>query len=147
MLDKSLIGTTLHVATVDVERGAITCFARVIGETNLVYFDESSARAAGYRSLPVPPTFLFCLESRATDPGRLIELAQLDLGRVLHAEQQFDYRSTACAGDRLTFETTIADIYDKKGGALEFLVTHTRVTNQDGAHVADLRMSLVQRNA
>ncbi|MNF06367.1 hypothetical protein D3C80_2063010 [compost metagenome] len=49
------------------------------------------------------------------------------------------------AGDTLTFDTRVADVYDKKGGALQFVVNETRVTNQDGEHIADLRSSLVQR--
>ncbi|MNP81706.1 hypothetical protein D3C76_1801440 [compost metagenome] len=68
-----------------------------------------------------------------------------DLGRILHAEQQFNYHRMAFAGDVLTFETRIADVYEKKGGALQFVVQETRVTNQDGEHIADLRSSLVQR--
>ena len=66
--------------------------------------------------------------------------------RILHGEQSFDYHRMAYAGDTLHFKTTIADIYDKKGGALEFVVRETRVANQDGEHVADLRSVLVYRN-
>ena len=40
----------------------------------------------------------------------------------------------------------IGSIYDKKGGALDFLVRRTTVTNQDGVHVADLQNTTVQRN-
>jgi len=46
----------------------------------------------------------------------------------------------------LRFESRIADIYDKKNGALEFVVRETRVTNQKGEHIADLRSVIVQRN-
>jgi acyl dehydratase len=52
----------------------------------------------------------------------------------------------AYAGDRLDFEQRIADIYDKKNGALEFVVRETRVTNQHGALVAELRGVTVVRN-
>lgn len=50
------------------------------------------------------------------------------------------------AGDTLTFEPRIDDIYDKKNGALDFVIRTTRVTNQHGEHVADLRAVIVQRN-
>ncbi len=46
----------------------------------------------------------------------------------------------------ILFESRIADIYDKKGSALDFVVCETRVTNQKGEHVADLRSVIVQRN-
>jgi acyl dehydratase len=51
----------------------------------------------------------------------------------------------AYAGDTLSFETKVADVYDKKDGALHFVVSNTRVTNQNGEHVADLRGTLVER--
>jgi hypothetical protein len=48
-------------------------------------------------------------------------------------------------GDTLTYEPCIVDVYDKKGGALEFLVKESRITNQDGVQVAAARSVLVQR--
>jgi acyl dehydratase len=52
----------------------------------------------------------------------------------------------AYAGDVLRFEQRIEDIYDKKDGALEFVVRKTHVSNQRGEHVADLRAVTVLRN-
>jgi hypothetical protein len=46
----------------------------------------------------------------------------------------------------LTFRTKITDIYDKKGGALEFFVRSTTVTNQTGARVAENRGVVVVRS-
>ncbi|MNT72622.1 hypothetical protein D3C72_2112440 [compost metagenome] len=127
------------------EKGRLRFFAKAIGETNPLYSDEAAARAAGYKSLPVPPTFLFCLQGEGRDLGEFLALLQWDLGRILHAEQEFTYHKPAVAGDVLTFDTRVADVYEKKGGALQFVVQDTRVTNQDGEHIADLRCSLVQR--
>ncbi|MNF15520.1 hypothetical protein D3C80_2181650 [compost metagenome] len=75
----------------------------------------------------------------------LLDLIGFDLGRILHAEQSFVYHKMAYAGDVLTFDSVISDIYEKKGGALQFLVIEARVTNQDGEHIDDVRSSLVQR--
>lgn len=146
MIDKAQIGRAFPPHTVEVEKGRLRFFARAIGETQALYTDEAAARQAGYRSLPVPPTFLFSLDLEQAEPfGWFLEVG-LDLARVLHGEQTFVYHAPACAGDRLTFSSRIADIYDKKNGALEFVVKQTRVTNQDGEHVADLRSVIVQRN-
>ncbi|MCG8906836.1 MaoC family dehydratase N-terminal domain-containing protein [Pseudomonas sp. DP-17] len=146
MADKSLIGRSTGVTTTEVEKGRLRFFAKAIGETDPVYFDEEVARAAGYRTLPVPPTFLMCLESEGRNPQAIVEeVMGFDLGRILHAEQEFIYYRMAFAGDVLTFDTRIADVYEKKGGALQFVVQETRVSNQDGEHVADIRSSLVQR--
>ncbi|MFV0278044.1 MAG: MaoC family dehydratase N-terminal domain-containing protein, partial [Parahaliea sp.] len=83
--------------------------------------------------------------SDGRDLVAFLNLVKFDLARILHAEQGFSYHKPAVAGDVLTFESKIADIYEKKNGALQFVVTETRVTNQDGEHIADLRSSLVQR--
>lgn len=69
----------------------------------------------------------------------------VNLLHILHGEQRFDYHAMAYAGDTLTFESRISDIFQRKGGALDFVVKETRVTNQDGVHVADLRSTVVQR--
>ncbi len=56
-----------------------------------------------------------------------------DLREVLHGEQTFTYHVPICAGDTLTFEPHIADIFDKKNGALEFIVREVAVKNQTAA--------------
>ena len=53
----------------------------------------------------------------------------------------------AYAGDTLTFRPRVADIYEKKGGALEFVVRKTSVHNQRDELVAELRCVTVVRNA
>lgn len=147
MIDRKYIGHTLPAFEVEVEKGRLRFFAKATGQQDRVYGDEAAARDAGHPALPVPPTFLFCLEMEAPNPAAMRELLAIDIGKVLHGEQQFDYHAMAYAGDRLRFEPRIADIYDKKNGALEFIVRETRVSNQRGEHVADLRCVTVVRNA
>jgi acyl dehydratase len=146
MIDRRWIGHTLPASTFDIERGRLKFFAKAIGETDPVYLDESAARRAGHPDLPAPPTFLFAAE---LDSGTLLGMFD-DLGvalaDVLHGEQGFTYRRMLHAGDRVTVESRITDIYDRKGGALEFIVKDSRVTDAGGAHVADLRATLVVRN-
>ncbi|TDF83829.1 MaoC family dehydratase N-terminal domain-containing protein [Pseudomonas sp. H9] len=145
MTDKSLIGHPLGTFSVDVEKGRLRFFAKATGQNDPIYTDEAAAKAAGHKALPMPPTFLFCLAGEGVDRVSLLKMLNWDLGRILHAEQSFTYHKMAYAGDVLTFETRISDIYEKKGGALQFMVQETRVTNQDGEHIADVRCSLVQR--
>jgi acyl dehydratase len=105
-----------------------------------------AAKQAGYRDLPVPPTFFFGIELEAPDPFAFVAELGVDLRTVLHGEQKFDYRQMAYAGDELTATSRIADMYEKKGGLLEFVVRETTVTNQDGAVVAVMRSSTVVQN-
>lgn len=146
MIDTRHIGHTLPPYAVDVEKGRLKFFAKAIGQTDPVYTDDAAAKAAGYPSLPVPPTFLFCLEMDSPNPGALRDLLDLPVPKVLHGEQRFTYHAMAFAGDTLTFAQRIADIYAKKDGLLEFVVRETRVTNQHGQHIADLHGITVVRH-
>jgi acyl dehydratase len=144
VIDKRLIGMRLPAFTATVDAWRLRFFAKAIGETNPVYFDDAAARDAGYPALPLPPTFLFSLEFEQTSSGWRDELGIVS-SRILHGEQSFVYHRMAHAGDVLHYDSRIADIYDKKNGALWFIVRETRVTNQRGEHVADLRSVIVQR--
>ncbi|MEU5397911.1 MaoC family dehydratase N-terminal domain-containing protein [Streptomyces sp. NPDC005963] len=143
-LDRSLIGTTSPELVVDVERGRLRFFAKATGQTDPVHHDLDAARAAGHRDLPVPPTFLFCLGMEVPNPFDYLEELGIDPVTVLHGEQGFEYFAQAYAGDTLTYSTRISDIYEKKGGALQFLVRDTDVT-RDGELVARLTASAVIR--
>ena len=147
MIDKRFIGHVMPTFSAVVEAGRLRFFAKATGQTDPLYSDEAPARAAGHPGLPVPPTFLFCLEMESPDPAAIRNLLGMDYRSLLHGEQGFTYHAMAYAGDTLTFEQRIEDIYDKKGGALEFVVRTTRVTNQHQQLVAELRCVTVIRNA
>ena len=147
MIDKQFIGYEVPPTLWDVEKGRIRFFAEVIGATDPIYFDASAAQAAGYRNVVAPPTFIFGAESDSGVLMTLLDTLKIDLREVLHGEQRFDYHAPVCAGDTLRFQTRVADIYDKKGGALEFVVNDTKVTNQLGEHVSDLHSVIVVRHA
>ncbi|SPB13783.1 hypothetical protein NOV72_01047 [Caballeronia novacaledonica] len=144
MIDKKHIGRKLPVFKASADAWRLRFFAKAIGETNPVYFVESAAHDAGHRALPLPPTFLFSLEFEQPDTQWRDDLG-IETSRILHGEQTFTYHRLAYAGDTLLYESHISDIYEKKGGALWFIVRETRVTNQHGEHVADLRSVIVQR--
>jgi acyl dehydratase len=147
MLDKAHIGKTLGRITTEVEKGRLRFFAKATGETNPIYIDEAAAKAAGYRSLPVPPSYFFCLPMiDDPDPTSWVTGLGVNLQYVLHGEQSFEYFDMAFAGDSLTFESRVTDIYDKKGGALEFLVTESTCVNQLNKVVAKMKCTTVIRN-
>ena len=146
MIDTAHIGHRFAPFSVEVEKGRLRFFAQATGQTDPVYTDSAAAAVAGHPGLPVPPTFLFCLEMDAPNPAALRELLDMPVPKILHAEQRFAYHAMCHAGDVLTFEQRIADIYAKKGGLLEFVRRETRVSNQHGAHVADLNTTTVVRH-
>jgi hypothetical protein len=141
----NVVGTALHPHLALVERGRLRFFAEAIGESDLRYRDVGAARNAGYPDLPVPPTFLFGLKLGEPEPlAWLVEL-DIDVRFVLHGSQKFSYERMAFAGDELLLEPRITDVYDKRGGALEFVVVETTVT-RDGERVATLSDTIVIRH-
>lgn len=146
MIDRKYIGWTFKPFTAEIEKGRLRFFAKATGQTNPVYFDEDIAREAGFPSLPAPPTFLFCLEMDAPNPQEMLQLLDVDIRSILHGEQHFTYHRPVCAGEALTFHSKINDIYEKKGGALEFIVREATVNDSAGKCVAELRRITVVRN-
>ena len=146
MIDKNLIGHEFEAVTLPVEEGRLRFVAKSIGETNPVYSDPEAARKAGHPALLAPPTFVFMLEVDAVDLQDLVSFFGCKLGQLLHGEQGFVYHAPIYAGDRITVKKKVVDIYDKKNGKLEFIITENDFINQDGVKVAETRTNYVIRN-
>lgn len=146
MIDRKWIGKDWGESVLHVERDRLRAFAHAIGETDPVYLDPLAARRAGYTDMLAPPTFVFAAEMDSGVLDRL--LADLDMPpeRLLHGEQSFRFHQPVCAGDTVTVRSTITDIFDKKAGALSFVVRESKATNQHGAVVCELKMVLVRLN-
>ena len=143
-MDARHVGHAFAPFTAQADAWRLRSFAKATGQIDPVYTDMDAARAAGHAGLPLPPTFLFCLESDAPEPNALLTLLGLDPGqRLLHAEQGFIYHRMAYCGDRLRFSQRLDQVQDKKGGALQFAQRSTRVTNQRNELVAELRQVIV----
>ncbi len=130
---------------VEIEKGRLAFFSKTIGETNPIYFDETEAHKKGHPSLLVPPTFLFSLSIEGeTLPEKYGPLG-MDLSKLLHGAQDFNYYSLAYAGDNLVFQAKIIDIFSKKDGALDFLIEETMVKNQHHSKIATLKQTYIMR--
>ena len=146
MIDKRWIGFKLPVSELNIDRSRLRFFSKAIGETSSIYTDVEAARAAGYADLPAPPTFLFAAELDSGASDQLLQKLEVPIAKILHGEQSFCYHESACAGDTITVRSIVDDIYDKKNGALEFIVKSSRATNQHDQLVAEMRIVIVVRN-
>jgi len=135
MIDRQFIGTTTAPTRITVDAWRVKLFCQAIGETSPVHWDEAAARAAGHRGCPVPPTYLKALESEHCSSATLLTLLQVSVGKVLHAEQSFEYQQPVHVGDEVEITRSVTDLYDKRAGALSFIVVQTgyRVDAQDVA--------------
>jgi hypothetical protein len=139
-----VVGTDFGPHDVLVEMGPLQLFARVVGLTDPEHRDPAAAAAAGLPGLLVPPTYLFGLERRHPEVPRIISRLGIEIGSVLHGEQTFRYKTQTYSGDVLTFRPRFADYYEKRAGALRFLVRETTVS-RGTEQVALLRNLLVAR--
>jgi acyl dehydratase len=140
------VGTTSPPVTATIERGRLRLFAKAVGQTDPAYVDVTAAQAAGYRDLPVPPTYLFGLELEQPDPFAWVRELGVDMSTVLHGTQSFSYAAMAYAGDELTVQSTITGVQSKKAGALELVDRRSEVTRR-GELIAVLEQTIVVRNA
>lgn len=146
MIDRSYIGHKREPLTVAVEPFQLRLFAKAIGETNPIYLEAEAAKAAGYRNMLAPPTFANALSMSSPDPFGDWPAMGIELAKVLHGEQKFEYFAPICAGDTITLQDEITDIYDKNDGAMEFMVSETAVSNQNGELVGKMTSVLIQRH-
>jgi acyl dehydratase len=146
-IDKSFIGRRRPPTRVRVEAAQLRMFLGSIGENGPIFRDAKVAMAAGFRGIPIPATYLFCLHMlSAEEPYQFYREIGIEVGRLLHGEQNFTYHSQVCVGDVLSFQAEIADVVDKKGGAMTLVTQRVRVENQDDQHVADMILNTLVLN-
>jgi len=143
-MDKSAVGLTGEPVTMAVELGKEREFARAIKDDNPIYFDEELAkREAG--GIMAPPTFLMTIGF--WDDGRGRPKLDMDLRRLLHGEQEFEYLKPIHVGDVLTAISKVEKVFEKqgsRGGTMTFGVTATEFRNQKGELVAISRSTAIE---
>jgi len=144
MINRDFIGLPIGPFEVTAEAGQIRLFAKATGQTNPIFFDDKAARAAGYRAIVAPPTFVHSLQHIGQrDPFALFAQLGVKLEDTLHGTQSFTYSELVCAGDVIRFQGAVSDIYAKKNGALEFFVQDILASNQLGREVARIQSTTI----
>jgi acyl dehydratase len=146
---QAVVGVESPPWTHEVTTTSVRAFARGVGYTDPVYFDEDEAKKRGYRSLPAPATYLGTPifipgKSNDTFSGPLQTGPRLKHGlkNVLDGGAETEYLGDICAGDTLTVTSKVADLAvreSKTTGAMLIVTTETTCTNQDGEVVARQR--------
>lgn len=128
-----------------VDRERLIAFSKAIGETNPVYLDAEAAKAAGYRDVLAPPTFSFTITLDAGQSFNVLDDMGIEHASSVHGAQWFTYDAPICAGDTISGQQKITEIFSKKGGALVFILIETPLKNQNGEPVATLGSTIVVR--
>ena len=147
MIDQKHIGAETEEVSIVVEISQLRLFCQATGETSPVFWDAEAARAAGLDRVPTPPTYPQTLLNLSPFKKNLVlDVMQVDLLKMLHGEQAFEQHHPIFVGDTIRLKQRVADIYDKKGGALEFIVLETTARNQDDVVCCTLKSVAVVRN-
>ena len=131
-----------------IERGKIKEFVNAIGDDHAVHTDPDAAKAAGYRDVIAPPTYLTVMDnwSGPDFEDRCREL-EIDPLKVLHAEQAYEYLADIYPGDELTETSKVTEVSEKEGktGRLLFIVMEKSYKRKNET-VAICRTTTVVRN-
>lgn len=145
MLNKSLINKTYPPIIFDIEKQRVRFFSKAIGQTDPVYFDEDIAKENGFPSLLAPPTFLTTISHEQENPYQYLHDLSIDMKNVLHAGQSYKYHHLVFAGDQITMESKIKNMYDKKDRSLQFIEFESIFLNQNKKLTVESLSTLVIR--
>jgi acyl dehydratase len=148
MFDKSKVGVSFPPFSIEVERCKIHELALAIGDDNPIYHSREAAQTAGYKDVPLFPTAptIFSFWGNTELVNHLGSVG-INVMRILHGEEEYEYLAPIYPSDMLTGITSIVDGKTRKSreGSMDIVTTETRYTNQDSQPVLIARTMVVVR--
>jgi acyl dehydratase len=138
LLDPSMVGHETRPETVQITAEDVRAFATAIGDTNPIFFDESRAQQAGFRHIPMLPTFITRLRVAFAEAGLDPEHTQ-----VLHAEQEYSYARAILAGDLLIGRHRVSSI--RLSGRMAIMTLEQLCDDPDGHRIITGKATLIVR--
>ena len=118
------VGKSYEPAVYAVGREKVREYAFAVGETDPLYLDPATARAAGHRDVVAPPMFAVVYSSPAMAPAIFDPEVGMDFARMVHGSQEFRWGPLVVAGDEISTEVEVADISER--GGMGFYVFESR---------------------
>jgi acyl dehydratase len=157
MADRSKVGMEFPAYTITVEKNKIAEFAMAVAlkeekeGINPIYYDEASAKKAGYQGITVPPTFMtsFAFWTGEGLP-EIVKALGIDMNRLLHSEEEYEYYGSIYVGDTITRKMKVVEMYergkrDRLGRFVDVTILETELINQRGELVAKVRSTMMER--
>jgi hydroxyacyl-ACP dehydratase HTD2-like protein with hotdog domain len=150
--DREYPDFSFQVTPIDIAR-----FARATGETNPMHFDRDEAIAAGYDDVVAPTMFPYVIRMHASalvsddelelDGSPTADVPPLATRRAMAGETSIQFENRIVAGDMITVEKRLADMYEKEGrsGPLVFVEMEFTFSNQRGETVAKENFTRIYR--
>jgi len=138
--NQALVGKEGPPATVLVDKSRIRQFARAVGLTDPVYFDEAEAKKRGYPSLIAPPTLPIALGQDQEPGGGSMPSVKWDVRKLLHEGTELIYDRPIFAGDVLTMKGQLKSIGTREGknGVRTIYTMESAFYDQQGKRVCSL---------
>ena len=129
-VDTEKVGQSYDPAAVEITGEAIHNYADAVHEDNPVYHDAEAAKEAGFRDQVAPPMFAVVYSAPAMAPAIFDTIGDA-LPRMVHGGQEFVWGEPVVAGDTITTQASVKEIYENDGKG--FYVFESVSKNQDDA--------------
>jgi acyl dehydratase len=116
-----------------VGREKVIEYALAVGESNPLHLDVNAARAAGYADVVAPPMFAVVFSGRAMAPALFDPEVGMNFALMVHGGQEFAWGELVVAGDEITTEVLVKEIYEREGRG--FYIYESVSRNQRGQEV------------
>ena len=143
---KAAIGSSGAPVHYEVTTQGIRTFARAVGYTDSIYYDEAEAKTRGHRALPAPPGFLgmpgFNPAPAKSGEGARRPAFRMPFKRMLNGGTEIEPIAQVYAGDELEAVTTLTNMELKDGRMGQMLIRTSETVytrKSDGAIVAKTR--------
>jgi acyl dehydratase len=134
---QQLIGTSFTLERpYTISREKIAEFAQAIGDDNPAYQGDDPV---------APPTIASVLVTKAWNAMFARPDFDLELKRMIHADQSFEWNRPIRAGDTFTITLVVDDL--KKRGHLEYLTVSVHLVTLGGEEVAVSHSTLIHNRA
>ncbi len=127
------IGKSFPPMRYAVGREKIREYSRAVGETNPLHFDLDAARAAGFSDVVAPPMFAVVYGLPAVGVALFDPEVEANFARLVHGGQELQWGPVLVAGDEVSTEVSVADIFERVG--LGYYIFESVSRNQRGEEV------------
>lgn len=143
-----------YTASEELGRAGIRLFALAMRDANPLYQDEEAAAATRHGGMIAPPTLVCETNQIYRQPpgeeGYFGHLWKLPLANpdFMRGGNEYEFHQPVRPDDRISVTWRITDIYEREargGGALIFVVSEARFTNQRGELLAINRETNIHR--
>lgn len=151
MIDPGIEGRELETVSFELDGSKLAELARAFQAHDPVWSDPEAARAAGFATVPAPPTATVIAEHMRPDGAlSFAEAAGIEIARLLHGEASWEFKRPLRLGAKLTATSRVTGVKKregKRGGAMTFVTVQTRFTDESGELVAVRGDTMIETEA